>query len=190
MKTLTTLALSFILFATALTAQDADNDYHDMQLNVPSVAIVDLESASGTTIYLGPSAPTEAGNPVDFNSQTNTNIWLNYSSVKSTSQFPTRDIEVAITSGPLPNGVALTVTASPYSGNGDGTMGTPTGPINLTSAPQILINGIGSCYTGDGVNNGHNLTYTLNLAGGAGAYAALDSDNSNTIQITYTISDN
>lgn len=189
MKTLATLTLAFV-FTTAVFAQDVDNDNHDMMLNVPSVAIVDLEAAAGTTINLGPTAPTEAGNSVDFSSQTNTGIWLNYSSVKSTSQFPTRDIEVAITSGPLPNGVQLDVAASPYSGSGDGTMGTPTGPVTLTSAPQVLINGIGSCYTGDGVNNGHNLIYTLNLAAGTGSYAALDSDDSNTIQITYTITDN
>lgn len=190
MKTLATLTFACILFTSAVMAQDVDNDNHDMQLDVPSVAIVDLESATGTTIYLGPTAPTEAGNPLDFSSQTNSGIWLNYSSVKSTSQFPTRDIEVAITSGPLPNGISLTVLASPYSGSGDGTMGNPTGPVTLSNAPQAIINGIGSCYTGDGVNNGHNLIYTLNLAGGAGSYAALDSDNSNTIQITYTISDN
>lgn len=190
MKTLATLTFALMIITTAVKAQDANDDYHDMQLDVPSVAIVDLEAAAGTTIYLGPSAPTEAGEPVNFSSQVNTGIWLNYSSIKSSSQFPTRDIEVAITSGPLPNGVQLTVLASPYSGSGDGTMGTPTGPVTLSNAPQVLINGIGSCYTGDGVNNGHNLIYTLSLGGGAGAYAALDSDNSNTIQITYTISDN
>ncbi len=190
MKTLATLTFVGILFTSAVMAQDVDNDNHDMQLDVPSVAIVDLESATGTTIYLGPTAPTEAGNPLDFSSQTNSGIWLNYSSVKSTSQFPTRDIEVAITSGPLPNGMSLTVLASSYSGGGDGAMGNPTGPVTLSNAPQAIINGIGSCYTGDGVNNGHNLIYTLNLAGGAGSYAAIDSDNSNTIQITYTISDN
>lgn len=190
MKTLATLTFALIFIGSALIAQDAENEYHDMQLDVPSVAIVDLEAAAGTTIYMGANAPTEAGDPVDFASQTNSGIWLNYSSIKSSSQFPTRDIEVAITSGPLPNGVQLSVQASPYSGNGDGTMGSPTGPVSLSNAPQPLINGIGSCYTGDGVNNGHNLIYTLNLSGSAGAYAALDSDNSNTIQITYTITDN
>ena len=190
MKTLATLTFALFVFTSAVIAQDSDNDPHDMQLDVPSVAIVDLEAAAGTTIYMGPDAPTEAGQPVDFSTQVNTGIWLNYSSVKSSSQFPTRDIEVAITSGPLPNGVDLTVVAGAYSGSGDGTMGNPTGPVTLTSAPQVLINGIGSCYTGDGVNNGHNLTYSLSLSGGAGSYAALDADNSNTIQITYTISDN
>ena len=190
MKTLATLTFALIFITSAVQAQDSYDDLHDMQLNVPSVAIVDLEAAAGTTIYLGPSAPVEAGQPLDFSAQVNTGLWLNYSSIKSTSQNPTRDIEVAITSGPLPTGVQLSVTASPYSGSGDGTMGVPTGPVNLSNAPQPLINGIGSCYTGDGVNNGHNLIYTLNLSGGPGAYATLDADASNTIQITYTISDN
>ena len=190
MKTLATLTIALTIITSAVKAQDSYDDVHDMQLDVPSVAIVDLEAAAGTTIYLGPSAPVEAGQPVNFTAQVNTGLWLNYSSIKSTSVNPTRDIEVAITSGPLPNGIQLSVLASPYSGSGDGTMGTPTGPVTLTNAPQPLINGIGSCYTGDGVNNGHNLTYTLSLGSGAGAYAALDADNSNTIQITYTISDN
>lgn len=189
MKTLATLTFALVIFIT-VNAQDGGDDNHDMMLDVPSVALVDLEAAAGTTIYMGPSAPIEAGNPVNFGSQTNSGIWLNYSAIKSSSQNPTRDIEVSITSGPMPNGVQLTVQAGAYSGNGDGTMGTPAGPVNLTNTPQPIISGIGSCYTGDGVNNGHNLTYSLNLAGNSGAYAALDADNTNTIQITYTISDN
>ncbi|MDZ7846718.1 MAG: hypothetical protein U5L96_08080 [Owenweeksia sp.] len=103
---------------------------------------------------------------------------------------PTRDIEVVLTSGPLPAGVSLQVKADPYAGNGDGTMGTPNAGVNLTNSPQPIVTGIGSCFTGDGVNNGHNLTYTLNLSSNSGAYATLDADNSNTIQVTYTITDN
>lgn len=189
MKTLTILLAIFFL-SFGLTAQESDESYHQMNLGVPSVAILDLESANGTTLNMAPSAPVEAGNPVDFANQTSSDIWLNYSSIKSTSQNPTRDISVAITSGPVPNGVEIEVQASAYSGQGEGSMGNPAGNIALSATPQVIITGIGSCYTGDGVNNGHQLTYNLALSGNAGAYAQLDADAGNAIQVTYTISDN
>lgn len=195
MKTTTQLLaiFSFTLFiggAFQANAQDDLDDVHNMSIGVPTVAILDLESAQGTTITLGPSVPNEAGQPLQFNGQSNNGIWLNYSSIKSTTSNPTRDISVEVNNGPLPSGINLQVQASNYTGNGDGDHGNAGGSINLSTTPQNLITGIGSCYTGDGVNNGHNLTYTLNLSGASGSYASLDADDSNTISVTYTISDN
>jgi hypothetical protein len=185
------LAVAFVASSFALNAQaDDQDDVHDVVISIPEVALVDLEAASGTSINLGPAAPTEAGLPLDFSGQTNSDIWLNYSSIKSTANDPTRDITAAITSGVLPAGMALDVTAAADAGNGDGLMGSSAGAVTLTGSAQDVITGIGSAYTGDGVNNGHNLTYALSLAAAAGSYAALDADDATTIQITYTISDN
>ena len=47
---------------------------------------------------------------------------------------------------------------------------------------------MGSAYTGDGEDNGHQLTYQLGL-GDAIDYKDLDFDNSAALEITYTLSD-
>ncbi|MDZ7846717.1 MAG: hypothetical protein U5L96_08075 [Owenweeksia sp.] len=177
-------------FSIALNAQDDNDDVHDIVVSVPEVALVDIEASGGTSINLGPAAPTEAGLPLDFSGQSNSDLWLNYSSIKSTANDPTRDITALISGGTLPSGMSLDVTAAADAGNGDGAMGSSAGAVTLSASNQNVITGIGSAYTADGVSNGHNLTYALALSGAAGAYAALDADNANTVQITYTITDN
>ena len=185
--------LAVALFATsfALHAQPDDaDDVHDVVITIPEVALVDIETTGpNTSITLGPAAPTEAGDPINFTGQSNSVLWLNYSSIKSAAD-PTRDITAAITSGTLPGGMQLDVTAAAYAGSGDGQTGSSAGPVTLSGAAQDVVTGIGSAYTGDGANNGHNLTYALSLSGAIGSYAALDADDATTLQITYTISDN
>lgn len=184
-----TLAIA-ATFSITLNAQDDNDDVHDIVVSVPEVALVDIEASGGTSINLGPAAPTEAGLPLDFSGQSNSDLWLNYSSIKSTANDPTRDITALISGGTLPSGMSLDVTAAADAGNGDGAMGSSAGTVTLSASNQNVITGIGSAYTADGVSNGHNLTYALALSGAAGAYAALDADNANTVQITYTITDN
>lgn len=191
MKTLSRIFFSAAIVAVSFNAQaqDDDDDVHDIVIGVPAVALVDIEAASGTTINLLADAPTEAGLAVDFSTgASNSDLWLNYSSIKDSANA-TRKITARITSGTMPAGMTLTVTAGADAGNGDGTAGTSAGAVNLTGTDQDIITGIGSVYTADGINNGHNLTYGLTLGGGAGSYAALDASNNTTVQITYTISD-
>ena len=156
-------------------------------LKVRSV-ILDLEATAGTAISLGPTAPTEAGLPLAFPDTDNT-IWLNYSSVIGSVTEPTRTVTAQISSGAVPGGTVIKVVAAADAGNGDGTMGTAASEVTLSGVAQNVITGIGSAYTGDGVSNGHNLTYTLDLDSGA-SYADLDFDDSTTLSITYTLSDN
>lgn len=184
------LVAAMAAFSLGVYAQDGKTDAHDIVISIPEVALVDIEASSGTSINLGPAAPTEAGDPVDFSTQINSDLWLNYSSIKSTANDPTRDITVSITNGTLPSGMTLTVTAGADASNGDGTMGSSTGTITLSTSAQNVVTGIGSAYTGDGVNNGHNLVYTLALAAAMGSYATLDADDGPTIEVTYTITDN
>lgn len=170
-------------------AQDTNIDAHNVVIGIPEVALLDLESASGTTITLGPTAPTEAGLAVAFPSQNNS-IWVNYSSIVGSTTEPSRNVAVQITSGAVPAGTTLEVVAVADAGSGDGTVGTPTTAVTLSGTAQNIITGIGSAYTGDGVSKGHNLAYTLDLAAAAGSYALLDFDESSTLEITYTLSDN
>ena len=55
-------------------------------------------------------------------------------------------------------GLIIKVTAAAASGSGGGTRGTPSAQLILSATDQTIISGIGGiAYTGDGVNNGHNL---------------------------------
>ena len=183
------VSLALILGVNNSFAQDDNDDVHNVIISLPEVALLDLEAAAGTSISLGPDAPNEAGQALDFSAETNTDIWINYSSIIGRKTEPSRNITVQITSGKIPDGLLLSVLANADAGMGDGKMGKPTSAVVLSEKAQELIEGVGSAYTGNGVSKGHQLTYTLALSKERGAYAKLDFDNSNTLGITYTLTD-
>ncbi|MDW9379706.1 hypothetical protein [Chryseobacterium sp. JV558] len=186
-----TIAMSLFAFALSgnLSAQDLATDNHTVTISIPEVALVDIEPSATKNITLGFTAPTEAGNPI-VPATANTTLWLNYSSIKSVAD-PTRNISVTM-NAVIP-GVDLQVTAAGPTGAGAGTLGASTGLLTLSAANQTIISGIGSAYTGNGANNGHNLTYALAAGsgpGGVAAYADLQATATVTTTVTYTISDN
>ena len=193
MKNLFYFCLSTALFLTLapanISAQDDNDDVHNLIINMPEVALLDLEAAAGTSITLAPKAPNEAGLAIDFSNESNSDIWINYSSIIGSKSEPSRNISVQITSGAVPDGMILNVIAAKDAGLGDGTMGSPSSIIKLDNSAQDIIAGVGSAYTGNGVAKGHQLTYSLSLDSQAGAYAKLDFDQSNTLAITYTLAD-
>ncbi|NND05997.1 MAG: hypothetical protein HKN87_06440 [Saprospiraceae bacterium] len=188
-KTVFTISLVFIVCLSNSLAQDDKDDVHNVIITLPEVALLDLEAASGTSISLGPDAPNEAGQALDFSAESNSDIWVNYSSIIGRKTEPSRNITVQITSGKIPAGLQLSVVANADAGMGDGRMGKPTSAVTLSEKAQDIIEGVGSAYTGNGVSKGHQLTYTLALSKEEGSYAKLDFDNSNSLGITYTLTD-
>lgn len=188
-KFLFALALGAISFGA--NAQDDADDFHTVAVGVPEVFIVDLEVASGSkNITVGPAqaSPAEAGAALDFTNSTDNSLWLNYSSIVE-NVTTTRNVTAAITVGTLPTGVTVAVFAGADAGSGDGNVGTTAGSVTLSGTAQNVVTGIGSCYTGTGATSGHNLTYTVALAAGAGSYGTLFTDNNTTLTVTYTITD-
>nr|WP_314495223.1 hypothetical protein [uncultured Chryseobacterium sp.] len=190
-KTKFNLMLSLAAFALCATvqAQDTNTDNHTIAITIPEVALVDIEPAATKNITLGFTAPTEAGLPI-IPSGINNTLWLNYSSIKSVADA-TRTVSVKVNA--LLPGIDIRVTAAAATGAGGGTLGTPAAQLTLSAADQTIISGIGSAYTGDGANNGHNLTYALAAGSGAGtiaAYADLQATTTAVATVTYTISDN
>lgn len=167
---------------------DINFDEHNAMITIPEVALLDLEATNGTTVALNPSVPTEAGLALSF-PVTDASIWLNYSSIIGSNTESSRNVTAQITSGVVPAGTSLKIAVASDSGNGDGLTGAPSAPIVLTNVAQNVITGIGSAYTGNGVNKGHNLQYTLDLLPSAGAYGLLDFDFNETLVITYTLTD-
>jgi len=183
-------AAVIVLYANAAIAQaDSKIASHLVTITVPEIALLDLEATS-TAITLAGTAPTEAGLPMTFGAAaTNSTIWMNYSSIVSGTS--TRNVTVAITDGTVPTGLKLTALASAASTDGAGTKGTAAATaLTLTATGQSIVTGIGSTYTGDGVNKGRNLTYQLDYANGESTdYAALRFDAVPALTITYTLSD-
>lgn len=175
----------------AMTSFGQDNNaaIQNVVISVPQVALIDLEANGGTNIQLSPLAPQEAGLAVDFSKQTNTGIWVNYSSIVNSRTQPARNITAQITSGAVPQGMVLSVVAGKDAGMGEGAMGIAAAQINLNNQAQNIITGVGSAYTGNGVANGHQLSYALTLENSNDAYAKLDFNQSTTLAITYTMTD-
>ena len=175
------------MFLTQNLIAQNNGKSHRVRINIPEVALLDLESNGTKDIVLSPVVNNEAGAPISFDNISDNSIWVNYSSIVGSASEQTRNVVVAI-SEDVPPGVNLKVYASEYSGNGQGNFGSPTGELILSTAPTEIIRSIGSCYTGNGPNKGHQLTYSLELSGDED-YALLDFDKSNTITVTYTLSD-
>ena len=163
---------------------DSTKSSHVINFGIPKVALVDVEPSSNNTISITATAPTEAGLPIVF-SGTDSTLWLNYSSIIKTT--PNKVSVKASTTIP---GIDLKVKAGNATQTGDGTYGTAASVITLSTSDQDIVTGIGSCYTGDGVNKGHNLLYTMAQNGNAGAYAAIQYQTATPITVTYTITAN
>ncbi len=186
------LALLFITTAfNSLLAQDTEIGSHILTVSIPEVAILDVESTeASTSITIGPTAPTEAGEALDFSTVTNNALWLNYSSIKNTSTGDAARTISVVATGTMPTGMTLSLTVADPAGSGGGALGSVIGggsAFTLGGGTQNIIQSIGSCYTGNLANNGHQLTYGLAMDNSD--YAALDAVDTD-ITVTYTLSDN
>lgn len=175
---------------TAFAQADTFFAAHTVAISIPNVALLDLETTGSLDFALeGAVVGNEAGLPLSFETANNSDTWINYSSIIGTAA--SRKVTVIITSGTLPLGLKLTVSAAVAAvGKGDGAIGISTTlgtPITLSESPQDIITTIGSAYTGDGAGSGHQLTYQLESD--IANYANLDSDNIADIAITYTLLD-
>lgn len=169
------------MISMGLKAQDKDSDSHVVSITIPEVAILDIESADSKDIALAFTAPTEAG--MGVTGSRNNSLWLNYSSIKS-PENTTRTVSARLNKTIA--GADIYLFALPSSGNGMGMIGSTVGDdVVLSTADQVIIDNIGSCYTGNGVNNGHNLLFTLEVAGN---YEDLQAAAETPLIVTYTIS--
>ena len=195
MKNLVSIIAALILTTGVAMAQNDTNEAsHRVGITIPTIALVDVEGASGeaSSITLSPEVSgLEAGEAVDFSSATDNSLWLNYTSIINESNGQghnsnTRSISAKISDGSLPGGVSLKLTVGGIStGNGTRGQSAATGKA-LTTSAQDVVTGIGSCYTESGENKGHQLTYVLDMDNGN--YQALTAG-SYEVTVQYTISE-
>ena len=178
-KSLIALAAIALFFVQNASAQDGLTAQHTVSYNVPKVALVDVE---GKSISLALVAPAEAGLGMEVSASDNS-LWLNYSSTTDVKATNTISVKTDV----LLPGMNLNVSASKYKGKGDGAQGQPTSTVTLSTKDQNIVDNIGTCYTGDGQGNGHNLTYSLSTTD----YSLIKYTSTPTvITVTYTITNN
>lgn len=152
------LILSF-LQGGMLSAQKANEAQMPVQLSIPPSASFNL-AGEDIKLSFNPGKGTEQ----IITPTTVGKIWMNYSSIVSWNSANT--ICVSLSSGNLPAEVRIKLKIGLDVGAGSGKMGRPTGIVTLTNYPQAIITGIGSCFTGQGVNKGHPLTYSWEMVPG------------------------
>jgi hypothetical protein len=169
----------FLFFGGTLFLSAQTTGSRVINLNLSEVALLDIEP-NKNTVSFSLSAPTEAGRPVTISAVTPTK-WLNYTSaIKATTAIRTVSAQI---DGPI-EGLFVKIQAAAASGNGGGALGTPTGKMTVTTSPIAIVSGIGGAFTGNGANNGHLLTISLELDD----YKKLVKTTNKIITITYTIS--
>ncbi len=161
---------------------------HDINIHIPEVALLSLASANSDSWNIQASASEEAGNPVKLSAiNENAGIWINYSSIINYNGH--RRKVMATVRDKLPSGWRLSVVASGASGEGKGMLGIPAGQVTLSGEPAEIISDIGSCYTGQGIENGHYLIYSLETDESEEAYELLTQQEF-TVHVIYTLTDN
>ena len=136
------MSIVFSLIYTVGIAQNNNNLY----VTDRSSVIIDVSAIISTGIF---------SEKIVDNTQ-----WINYSLDVSPSE-PLSSISVSIASGTVPNGIELYIQAGSHVGSGRGKTGRPTGKIRIDNVPKVLINDIGNSYTGNGKNQGHQLTLSM-----------------------------
>ena len=172
--------LFFLLISKVSISQVAQSTV-PVSVTLPEIALLDIEP-DNSAIQLTINAPLEAGASPTGNSITNAKF-LNYSSAVVAGQK--RSVYVQLDYGTVPAGITIKLQAN-ASSSGAGALGSSTGTISLSSVPQKIISGIGGAYTGNGINQGHGLNYTLEV----NQVGLLDFNQSTTLGVIYTLLDN
>src|SRR5690554_6238044 len=151
----------FIL--TAKSDAQTNSVNHQIKVKIHEVALLSLETDSPETTETAiNSNQTTANQAVTEQVARNNNIWINYSSVVRDGSHRRR--VTASVQGEMPEGCSLSVTTSASAGIGKGQHGKSAGKVYLSSEPVEIISDIGSCYTGKGIHNGHQISYQIELA--------------------------
>ncbi len=175
---------AFVFFINNAFAQWEEGELN-VSFSLPPVALVDIEPDANNSIHFTVLPVAESGASPQIKRTTDQTLWLNYSSALANPQN-TRSILAEITGGGLPEGVTLNVEALRYDGTGDGQFGQPAGKVSLSNQPKAIITDVGNCFTGDGVNNGHQLTFSIEVSD----YSKITAASESSFTILYTLSDN
>jgi hypothetical protein len=177
-KVKTILFVVLFTYAYTVNAQNKHTTETTITLSIPAVALIDFQGNDNVITFKTPTQIEQIITPSALNQ-----TWLNYSSIVESGS--TNYITVHISSGILPPESTIKLQIEDDAGAGAGKTGTPITQITLSRYPQIIVNDIGSCYTGRGIEKGHELTYSwVNLEENPNSKRLKDEFE---ITVTYTI---
>lgn len=179
------LLVVVLLLAVAQLSRAQGETFADVNFSIPPIALIDIEPDINNSIQFMVDPNTESGRAPVISESQNQTLWLNYTSAQSSGQNK-RSVSAAISSGTTIEGVSIYVEASSYRGTGSGSLGIPQSKKILSTFPQTIVTNISNCYTGDGVGNGHLLTFNIEITD----YTKLYSTTGANFIITYTLTDN
>ncbi len=179
------LVLFALLFVSNIATCQWDEGQVNVFFSVPEIALIDIESVSTNDVRFTVVPSNEPGDNPNIFESSNDPLWINYSSALSNSNS-SRSVTAEISQGEIPDGILVYLEASSYSGTGGGNLGHPAEKIDLSTQPRPIITGIGNCYTGNGVNNGHLLHFSLEISD----YYQINAIEETVFTILYTITDN
>ena len=181
-----------------LSAQDGAVETQGIGVIIDAHALVDVVNDE-IVFDFSNDDPVEAGDAFVLGANKFGVTHLNYSLMMSNAGVADGSISVRLSN--MNEGMSLSLLADgsqPMSlpSNQYGTIGNVVPnfdasqgaiPVKLTSTDQVLIENIGTSYTGNGAGNGYELTYLVSLEG----YAQLDADNGaqDMGTVTYTIAE-
>jgi len=178
------LVLAFVCMHTLPLMAQWDNSSINVRFSVPEIAVLDIEPNIGN-VEFSINAASEPGGEPEVVNKSNESIWINYSSAIRKNEN-TRSIKAEISEGVIPKGISFFIEASPASAFGSKNQGSSAGKVKIAGAPKPIITGIGSCFTGDGVNMGHELKYVLEISD----FTQIDAIGDHEFTVLYTITDN
>ncbi|WP_319592026.1 hypothetical protein [uncultured Draconibacterium sp.] len=185
MKLLDAISCFIFLCVFSVAASAQQSAKHELTIDVQEVALLSLQANNGNDISFSAVQPEVAGQQIQIAADQQSELWVNYSSIVKANQ---RRKVTATVVGEIPSGISVIVMASESRGDGHGKLGEPLSWVKLENAPVDIISNIGSCYTGRGTQNGHLLTYKIELNDQADQYAYL-SQSETSLQILYTLTD-
>lgn len=146
-------------------------------ITVSAASVIRLTPSTPITLNMG---PTVAGSV-----STNTSNSETYLKLTSITSGQGKKVDAQITNGNPPTGTLLKVKAMPCT-TGTGTFGTVASQVTLSrTASKTIIQGIGTCYSGVGTQDGYNLIYNWDLD--PNTTAQLASNTTTAVFITYTV---
>jgi hypothetical protein len=161
MKKVVVILFILLFPAFAFNGRSTGNDTeHKMIITIPEVALLAIHSENTDGAEFNSIAPNIAGGSIQFNQSNQTGNWINYSSVINPNHY--RKITATIT-GEIPPGLILKVNVSECRGKSMGEVGQGHRTVQLSNYPAEIISGIGSGYTGKGVENGHQVLYEIEV---------------------------
>lgn len=151
MKRIFAVIQAMMLFHILAFAQNTAS--HEVRIGVPEFALLSIEHAGDNPQNSRLSDPAEAVQYIRFSGNREHECWINYSSLVTGGKH-NRKVVASLT-GPMPEGISVSVEALDCTGSGKGKTGVPTGKKLLTASPEEIISNIGNSYTGKGNRNGH-----------------------------------